>query len=229
MRCHFRKITTTAVLIAAAIPSLVAAEIQVSDLRLSGGFLARDFRGGATTTATDTGGGISTNSESEDGRDADQNWRGQLQYVAGHLGVGGGFLWGAGVAMNSASWDNGAREAHVTTPTVNILLGYGYGITPNWHVELTPFAGYGRAYYSVTENSSTETSKEWDSYVEFGAKVATYIALEEHLLLGIEIPYLMGRFDPEYTYTDETKRRLSVSDKRSNQGFGALASIGYRF
>ena len=229
MPSRVRTFTTPLVLLALALSPVAAADVQVSDLRLSGGFLSRDFRGGTTTTATAADSNINTSSESQDGRDADQNWRGQLQYVAGSLGTGGGLIWGAGVAMNTASWDNGAREAHVTTPTVNVLLGYGYGFTSNWHVELTPFAGYGRAYYSVTENGSTETSTQWDNYVEFGAKIATYVALEDHLLLGLEIPYLMGRFDPEYTYTDETKRRITVADKRSNQGFGALASLGYRF
>ena len=208
---------------------LIAAEVEVADLRISVGILSRDFKGESTATTTQSGGNITTTSQVVDGRDSELNWRGQVQYVAGSLGSFGGFIYGAGIAVNQASWDNKFQTAHVTTPTVNVLLGYGYGITPNWHVELTPFAGYGQSYYSVSAEGSSETHRGWDNYVEVGAKIATYVALDKHVLIGLEIPYLMGQFDPDYSYHDDQNRSITVTDKRSNQGFGALASLGYRF
>lgn len=229
MPSRLRPMVTSGFLIAAAICPLAAADVNVSDLRVSAGFLSHEFRGNGTTTITESGGSLSTSTTFEDDRNADSNMRGQIQYVAGSLGVGGGLIYGVGVAMNQASWDNGSEKAYVSTPTVDVLLGYGYGVTPNWHFELTPFAGYGRAYYTVTSDSSQETSRDWENYVEFGAKIATYVALDDHLVLGIEVPYLMGRFDPDYSYDDNTNRHIEVTDKRENRGYGFLASLGYRF
>ena len=218
-----------AVLAIVAVAPLAAADLELSDLRLSGGMLSRDFRGAMKSTITDTGNNISTNSHTADGRDADLNNRIQLQYIRGSLGAGGGFVYGIGVAMNRASWDDGGATAHVTTAVADVLLGYGYGLTSNWHVELTPFAGYGRADYRVTKDNATHASQDATPYIEYGGRLATVVEVVPHLLVGIEVPYLIGRFAPKYRYTNEDQSRVTVSDTRENRGFGALATIGYRF
>lgn len=220
--------TTLAALACAACP-LAAAELTVSDLRLGVGVLSREYTGASESTLTTPGNVVTTSSTSENGRDADDNWRVQVQYVGGKLGAGGGLIWGAGVAVNHATWDNHINDAHVTTPVIDLMLGYGYAFTSNWHLELTPFAGIGRAYYSVSDNGSTDTSKEWDHYIEYGVKLGTYVKLGDSLVLGIEVPYLVGRFEPEYDFTDTGGNRVTVSDERSTQGFGLLVSLGVRF
>lgn len=222
-------LATTVTLLALAAAPLAAADLTVADLRLGVGVLSQEYRGASSNTITSSSNVVTTSSTSEDGRDADDHWRAQVQYVGGSLGAGGGLIWGVGVAVNHATWDNHINEAHVTTPVVDVLLGYGYAFTPNWHVELTPFVGLGRAYYSVTDNGSTDTSEEWDHYLEYGAKLGTYVGLGGNLVLGIEVPYLMGSFEPEYDYTDEGDNRVEVSDDRSNRGFGLLVTIGARF
>lgn len=217
----------TALLAIVAIP-LSAADLSYLDLRLSGGVLSKVYKGSSSATVTDGNGAVTSTSSSEDGRDADTNWRGQLQLVGGQLGSAGGLVYGAGIAVNRATWDNGAQNAHATTPVVDILLGYGYAFTPSWHVELTPFAGIGRAYYSVSEGGSSSTSKDWNGYIEYGAKLATYLTLGGGLQLGLEVPYLVGRFKPEYSHNDGSNQ-YEVSDERRNQGFGMLISLGTRF
>lgn len=223
------QLTSTMALLALAALPLAAADMTVNDLRLSVGILSKEYKGESTTTITDQGGNVVSSSSDSDGRDADSNWRGQLQYVAGSLGQGGGLIWGVGVAMNNASWDNGGQDAHVTTPVIDVLIGYGYALTPSWHIELTPFAGYGRGYFSVSDDGSTDTSKEWVDYVEYGAKVGTYVKIGSSLVLGVEVPYLVGRIDPDYEYTDNGNRQVTVSDERRNQGFGLLVTVGSRF
>lgn len=227
MRIH-RLITTSSVLLAMAAIPLSGAEMAVSDLRVSIGVLSREYTGESSTTISDQGGNFLSGSDA-DGRNADANWRGQLQYVAGALGQGGGLVWGVGVAVNNASWNDHGQDAHITTPVIDVLLGYGYAFTPEWHVELTPFAGYGRGYYSVSADGSTETSDDWVGYVEYGAKVGTYVAIGNGMVFGVEVPYLVGRLDPEYEYTDDGNRQVTVSDERRNQGFGLLVTIGGRF
>lgn len=198
-------------LVLAGLP-LAAADMNVADLRLSLGFQDNNLNSSDTSSI---------------GENADENWRAQLQYVGGTLGANGGLIWGAGLALNHGSWDVGTQEAHVTTPTVDLLVGYGYAFTSGMHLELTPFAGFGRAYYGLNDGT-TNTSKEWDNYYEYGIKLGAYVALEQ-VILGLEIPFLVGRFDPEYTYTDNGNPAVSISDKRRCQGFGLLATVGYRF
>lgn len=223
-----RLLAPIAALLTIASMPLTAADLSFADLRFGAGVLSEDFRGASTTTVTNNGSTISTTRSSVDGRDADSNYRGQLQLVGGHLGAGGGLVYGIGVAVNHATWDNGSQNAHATTPTVDVLLGYGYAFTPAWHFELTPFAGYGRAYYSVSDSGSSSTSKEWDNYVEYGAKIGTYIALGQ-LVLGVEVPYMVGRFKADYNYDSTGNDRVAVSDDRRNTGFGLLVTIGGRF
>lgn len=220
--------TTAAVLSMAAIP-LTAADMTVADLRLGVGVLSPEFKGESSTTISDQSGNVVSTSSDEDSRDSDRNGRVQLQFVAGSLGAGGGLIWGAGVAVNNATWHDGGQDAHLTTPVVNVMLGYGYAFTPDWHLEVTPFAGYGRGYFSVSDDGSTDTSKEWVDYLEYGIKVGTYAALGDSLVLGVEVPYLVGRLDPEYDYTDSGNQQVTVSDERRNQGFGLLVSLGCRF
>jgi hypothetical protein len=64
--------------------------------------------------------------------------------------------------------------------------------------------------------------------VEYGAKIGTYVSLGGTLVLGVEVPYLVGRFDPDYNYNDGTNA-VKVSDERRSEGFGVLVSLGGRF
>lgn len=223
------RLSTSLLLVASSLP-LCAAEMMVSDLRFAGGILSNTFDGASSTTVTNSDDDTATTTQStEDGRDADSNYRGQLQYMRGHLGNGGGFIYGLGIAVNNATFENEDGDASVTTPVVDLLLGYGYAFTPAWHFEITPFAGIGRAYYSVDVDGATSTSDETTSYVEYGIKVGTYFMLGESFQIGLEVPYLASSFEPEYEYTNAGDNQVTVSDERNNQGFGVLLSIGGRF
>lgn len=205
-----------------------AEDLSFLDLRLGGGVLSNHFKGKSTTTVDDGGGNVTTSSSSESGRDSDSNIRGQLQLVYGNLGPAGGLILGAGVAANHATFDNGSQEAKVTTPAVDVLIGYGIAVTPMWHFELTPFAGAGRAYYTVTDDGNSDTSKDWSKYVEYGGRLGTYFTFAGSLQLGLEAIYLVGRFEPDYDYNDGADS-VSVSDKRRMEGFGGLVTLGGRF
>jgi hypothetical protein len=149
-----------------AVGPLVAADLNLADLRFGAGILSNEYKGSSSTTVTSNGGGSGTTTNSGDSRNADSNYRGQLQWIGGHLGAGGGFIYGIGVAVNHATWDNGSQDAHATTPVADIMLGYGYAFTPQWHFEVMPFAGYGQTYYSVSDEGSSSTNNDWHHYWE---------------------------------------------------------------
>lgn len=212
-----------------SISAVAAAEVDFLDLRLGVGVLSNTFKGASSTTAVDTNTHVSTTTDSShDGRDSDNNYRGQMQLVWGYLGSAGGLIVGVGIAANQARFNNGSQEADVTTPTVDFLLGYGYAVSKAWHFELTPFAGAGRAYYSVRDNGSSSTSKDWEKFYEYGAKIGTYYTWDSKIQVGIEVPYLVGRFNPDYQH-DDANNSYTVTDTRRNEGFGLLMTVGVRF
>jgi len=206
-----------------------AADVTFLDLRFGGGMLSNEFKGSSSTTVTNTNTQVATNTNSgDDSRNSDGNYRGQVQLVYGNLGPVGGLILGAAVAANHARFDNGNYDSTVTTPVLDVMIGYGIAVTTSWHFELTPFAGYGRAFYSVTDSNSSTTSKDSTDYVEYGGRIGTYYTFPGGLQLGVEVPYLVGRYNPEYNHDSGTDS-YNVSDERRNQGFGALASLGVRF
>ena len=211
------------------IGSASAADVSFLDLRFGGGLLSNDFKGDSSTTVTNTNTNVSSNSNTGgDSRDSDNNYRGQVQLVWGDLGPVGGLILGGAIAANHARFDNGNYTASVTTPVLDVMIGYGIAVTPTWHFELTPFAGYGRAFYSVDNANSSSTSKDSTSYVEYGARLGTYYTFPNSIQLGLEVPYLVGRYNPEYNHTSGTDT-YNVTDERRNQGFGLLLSLGTRF
>jgi hypothetical protein len=213
-----------------AAASATAAEATVSDLRLAGGILPNTYKGGSSTTVTNSSGTVtSSGGSSPTPRSADSNYRLELSYMAGHLGDAGGFLIGVAGAVNQARFDNGSSTATQTTPVLDLMLGYGFAPIPPWHVEITPFAGFGWTYFDVSNNNQTDVKVD-EHYLEYGIRAATYWTFASHWQLGLEVPYLVGRSKPEYTSTDTgTGDRVTVSDNRRNQGFGVLASVGLRF
>ena len=222
MHMHAKTLTACASLALMSLAThAVAADMNLADLRFGAGILSNHFSGRNDATAS----GGATTSSSDSGRNSDHNYRGQIEFVGGHLGDGGGLIYGAGIAVNHAKFDNGSQEATSTIPVVDIMLGYGFAFTPNWHLEIAPFVGAGRAYYSVTDHGDTQTSKNWEKYIEFGGRIGTYFTLPGGLQFGIEVPYLVGSFSPDYSRADGTE----VSDKRENRGFGLLVSVGGRF
>lgn len=222
------RIIAPTLVLAAAIAAPAAEDLSFLDLRIGGGVLSNNFEGKSKTTIDDGDGNVSSSSSTADGRDSDSNIRGQVQLVYGNLGPAGGLILGAGIAANHATFENDYQDAKVTTPAVDLLIGYGIAVTPEWHFELTPFAGVGRAYYSVSDNGSTDTSKEWTKYVEYGGRLGTYFTFAESLQIGLEAIYLVGRFEPDYDYNDG-EDSVSVSDKRRMEGFGGLLTLGGRF
>ena len=227
--CSLQLLTLAGAAFFAGSASLGAAELTFLDLRLGGGVLSNDYKGASSITVTNNSSNVTTSTNSgEDGRDADQNYRGQLQLVWGFLGPAGGLVVGGGIAANQSRFKNGTQTTEVTTPVVDVLVGYGIAVIPEWHFELTPFAGAGRSYFSVTDSNGSYTSKDWGKYVEYGAKLGTYYTFNQSFQIGLEVPYLVGKFDPEYNHNDNNNT-YTVSDSRKNQGFGVLLTVGARF
>lgn len=206
-----------------------ATEVEFMDLRLGGGVLSNNFRGSSSNTITGNNLQASTRTYSDGGgREADGNYRGQLQLVWGNLGSLGGLILGAGIGANRAQFNDGTHNADTVTPVVDVLIGYGYAITKEWHCEITPFAGIGRTYYGVNDDGSTMSENKSGKYYEYGTKIGTYVTAESGMQLGIEVPYLVGRFDTEYRHS-EADNTTTLTDSRRNEGFGLLVTLGQRF
>jgi hypothetical protein len=214
--------TGAAVLALAVTASTAMAEDSYLDLRVGGGYLARDFKGPSSTTVS-TNGSTPTYTESGGDSKADGNTRGQVELMYGHLYEYGGPIVGVDAGVNWARFGHGNR---ITTPVADLIVGYGYQILPGWHFELAPFAGYGRSYYDISDSGNI---RHHDStrYIEYGARVGTYITLLRLFQVGVEVPYFVGRFKEDVSHASGSSSYTS-SDSFRNQGFGVLLSLGLR-
>jgi hypothetical protein len=216
----------TALVLGAA--AAYAADMQVDDLRLGAGLLSKQFTGGSGFTVTSSNGNASSSSSADNsGADAHRNSRGEIQWMAGHLGLGGGFLYGVDVAVNRARFNDPSVNATYVTPVIDLNLGYGYAATSNLHFELTGFGGFGWTYFKYAgQNNFSE--KIHEHYLEYGARLGGYYTFDSHVQVGVEVPYLVGNFHPSFSSSDSNGDTVSYSNRERNKGFGVLVQVGVR-
>ncbi len=216
------------VLLLACATSAFAADMNVDDLRFGAGFLSKTFSGGGGYSVTQNGGSVSSSSAGNPASsDAHSNYRGEIQYMSGHLGDVGGFLIGVDLAVNQARFTSPNAQARYTTPVADLNLGYGYALTSRWDIELTALGGLGWTMYHISGPNATSTNSS-SHYVEYGARIATYFELTTSCEVGVEIPYLVGAFHPSYSSSSNNGTTVHVSDHERNRGLGILVQIGFR-
>lgn len=210
-----------------AVASLPAADTHLSDLRLGIGLLTPRVVSDATVTVE--GSGIGANLAPPFDGNADATQRGQLQYVGGDLSFAGGLIWGGGVAVNRAVWHDDHQDLQTTTPVVNVLLGYGVPMSDRWHAELSPFIGIGRTYLRLEQDGDRSGADATALYMEYGVRAGTFLAFRNGSVLGIEVPFLIGRSTTDYHAQTATGEDVHFHETRRQVGFGILAVIGTRF
>ncbi len=214
--------TGAALVAVAAFAATATAEDSFLDLRVGGGLLAKEFKGPSSTTVA-TNGSTPTYTSSGPDEKANGNTRGQLELMYGRLYEYGGPIVGIDAGVNWARFGHGNR---ITTPVADLIIGYGYQVIPGWHFELAPFAGYGRSYYNITDSANIN-HKDSTRYIEYGARIGTYVTLLRLLQVGVEVPYLVGRFKEDVSHASGSSNYTSTDSFR-NQGFGVLLSVGLR-
>jgi hypothetical protein len=205
-----------------------AADMDVSELRVGAGVLPKHFSGGGGESVSENGSSVTTTSYADPGSsEARSNYRLEVQYMRGDLGPVGGFLYGLDAAINRARFTVPNAVAAYTTPVLDLQLGYGFAPTSNWDIELTAFGGFGWTYYHISSSNSSSVSSD-GHYVEYGARLATYVEVTDRCEVGIEIPYLVGAFHPHYSSNNNNGTTVNVSDSERNRGFAALVQVGFR-
>ena len=209
---------------------LAAADVTIDDLRIGGGVLSNTFKGSSTETVSTAGGSTGTTStQYNNAEDSRSNARGEIRYMGGSLGAGGGFIYGADIGFDQARFNNAdGSTTEATSPLVDLHLGYGYAPIANWHFELTPFIGVGRTYYSLSGGNNSSTSHNWTKFWEYGGELSTYYTFPGGFQLGVEVPYQVARYNASFSHSNNGQN-LGVSDSRRSQGFGILGFIGVRF
>jgi hypothetical protein len=228
MRTLRHLIAASAALAAISAAPAAGADMEVEDLRVGGGVLSKVFTGGEAYSATDSGGTVTTTSvENPNGTDARRNYRAEVSYIGGRLYTGGGLLGGIDVALNQARFEASGAEVVDNTPVADLQLGYGIAPLPNWHFELMAIGGFGWTYERLTGSGITSTHVH-THYLEYGGRIGTYYAIGGRLVLGLEVPYLVGDFHPSVTTSDSSGDHITASDRLRNRGFGVLAQVGVR-
>ena len=138
-----------------------------------------------------------------------------------------GFTYGYGLDLASASYaPSGQGEGDVTYSTVmpELRLGYAYAFDSKFHMELTPFIGYGLAVTTWKDNGSSDTG--YGTALVYGALAAIYARLGEGWSLGVNFGY-QGGF-AQSSVTNHNTNGQSDLTFRSN-GVIAHLSFGYAF
>lgn len=210
--------------------SAAAADMTLDDLRLSGGWLSTQVKGGQDFSGSAGNGSASNASYSNPANgNAHSAYRGEIDYTGGHLGATGGFIYGADLAWNQLRFRvPGAQEVY-NTPVVDIHLGYGIAPVAGWDFELSALGGFGWTYLRYTGSNTTSTSVN-THYFEYGAQLGTtYTFPGTALQIGFKIPYIAGYFHPSVsTSSNNGTGSLTASDNLRNVGFAYLFQVGLR-
>ncbi len=170
-----------------------------------------------------------TSRQNPDGTDARGGfYSAEVSYIAGHLYAGGGFLGGIDIALNQARLDppRGGRRQHPGRGSGARLRHPRRSRRPG-APRLMAIGGWGWTYQRLTGSGVTST-RVHTHYLEYGGRIGTYYAIGGRLVLGLEVPYLVGDFHPSVTTSDSNGDNISASDKLRNRGFGVLAQVGVR-
>jgi len=205
-----------------------AEDMQLEDLRIGAGILSNNFTNGSDVTVTSGNGSVagSSSTGSSSGQDSHRNNRAEVQFMMGTLGHGGGFIYGADVAVNRQKFTNNA-DATLDTPVIDIDAGYGYALNKNIHFELTAFGGFGWTYYKINTPDGSE-EKFNEHYLEYGGRLGAYYTFDSKWQVGFEVPYLVGAFHPNFSTTTSNGDTASYSNSEKNKGFGVLVQAGLR-
>ncbi len=207
---------------------LMAEDVKVSDIRLEFGIMPNNFEASSSTRVTSSSGTVTNSSSSNDKQNADSNWRGAVQLMFGNLASSGGFVYGGEVAVNYAKFSNGGTKTTQTSPVADIMLGYGFAPTKEWHFEVTPFAGIGVSYGDVSGDNQVDAN--YDAvYTEYGLRAATYYTFESHWQVGLDLRYIAAQSNPEFDYTTTGNNSVHQEQDQSNHGFSGLIGVGRRF
>ncbi len=226
---HAIRATSPILAFIASSAALWSADATIDDLRVEAGPLSKSFKGGEAYTINQNGSTTTgTSFDNPEGTDATSNRRLEVSYLRGHLGMAGGCLWGVDVAVNRAQFLSQGVKVVDRTPVVDLQLGYGFAPFTDWDFELTAFGGFGWTYSDLTGAGISDAHVS-SHYLEYGAQLASTIAIGGHLVLGVAVPYLLGDFHPSFSTSTSDGRTISASDRERNRGFGILGMIGIRF
>ena len=133
-----------------------------------------------------------------------------------------GFTYGFGIDLASASYaPRGQGFGDVTYSTVmpEIRLGYAYAFTTKFHIELTPFVGYGLAITDWKDNGTRATG--YGTALVYGALAAGYARLGRGWSLGIDLGYQGG-----YAQTSVSNGSTNGESDLTLRSSGVIAHIG---
>ncbi len=201
--------------------------LVLNDLRAGAGTMFDDFSSRTNTTTTSPAGTVLATTSDEHHDDAIE-FRAGIQYLAGTLGPGGGLIYGAQMADYRARFHDDTSTTTIDGPVVDALAGYAVSPVSGFHLEATPIAGIGYAFLDIRDRNGQVIGNR-SLYIEYGFRVAAYATIDDCWQIGLEVPFMVGRWRPKYGYLDGAGNHIEVSDKRVKSGGGVMLSLGVRF
>jgi hypothetical protein len=134
----------------------------------------------------------------------------------------GGFTYGFGIDVANAVYaPRGQGEGSVNYSTIlpEVRLGYAYAYTSQFHVEVTPFVGYGLAMTDWKDGGKRDTG--YGTALVYGVLAGGYARLGYGWSLGLDLGYQGG-----YAQTSVTNGSTNGQSDLTFRSSGVIAHIG---
>ena len=222
--------------------------MAIDDLRLeympSAG---REFQAGGTVNSLDFSNGQEVdNVQGNVSTNASRHSRSALGFREsdGELRAGyGALIWGFELADDLVREHQSNLSYRGRSEMIDGLLGWGWRITRNWHLEQAVFLGVGRSRWSQNFTGFYDDGTSWDDETEsftyeYGFELGSYYTFPaSHLQCGLYLRQLVmsshARFQGRHDSVDPNAigdtTTVTASTKINVEGIVFGGGIGYRF
>jgi hypothetical protein len=201
-----------------------AADVRISDLRLALGVTPgpRDIDVDFSPGAGSPGSAGSGSTTAQSGQALDLN----AAFIGGEL-FDHGFVYGIGLDLARGSFNPrgvGGGDMDYATVMPQVRAGYAYAFSTSFHIELTPFIGYGLAMTEWVDGSSTDTG--YGTALTYGILAGGHARMGRGWRLGGEAGWQGGIAEVSVT-NDTTKGESDLT--LTSSGVLARIAASYQF
>ncbi len=153
----------------------------------------------------------------------------------------GSLVMGVEIALDQVEQEQSVFTLEGDTWLVDVFLGWGWALTPSWHIEQGIIGGVGESRWrwhgedtmlAVGGEIADEDATSRSFAYEYGFRLGTYWTLAQGWQAGVDVRYLLMRSEAVFRSTSTSSGNNEIITFRPDieiSGLGAMISLGYRF
>jgi len=149
---------------------------------------------------------------------------------------------GVELALDQLEQEQSVFTLEGDTYVIDVFLGWGWALTPSWHIEQGIIGGVGESRWrwhgegtmiTVAGEQADEDATSRSFSYEYGFRLGTYWTLAQGWQAGVDVRYLLMRseaiFRSTATNSAGDSEVLTFRPDIEISGLGAMITLGYRF